>query len=230
MRGHRSSPVEARATATATASGPRNGRALARFAGVPLGIGMLVTISMMGGPIGCAEKSAGIRGGATGSPAASGTGAAPGRPAPPLVVERLNGTPLALASLRGKVVLLDVWASWCAPCLKELPMLDGIARRLRGKGVEIVAVSIDQERANLNKFLASQPHWTLTIAHDPRGAVADTLQPEKMPTSYAIDRDGIIRHVNEGFEPADAASIEQKLTELAAQPVTATGKAAARRP
>lgn len=223
-------PVDARETAQARA--PRNGRTLTQSAGALWAMGVLATIGMAG-PAGCAGQSAGIRGDATGaaeSAPPSGTGAAPGRPAPPLVVERLNGKPLALTSLRGKVVLLDVWASWCVPCLKELPMLDGIARRLRGKGVEVVAVSIDQERANLNKFLASQPHWTLTIAHDPRGAVADTLQPEKMPTSYAIDRDGIIRHVNEGFEPADAAAIEQKLSALADQPVTATGKAAARGP
>ena len=76
---------------------------------------------------------------------------------------------------------------------------------------------VDQERANVIKFLDSQPQWALTVAHDPRGAIADTLQPEKMPTSYTIDRRGIIRYVNEGFEPVDAASIERRLTELAEQ-------------
>jgi len=139
-----------------------------------------------------------------------------GHPAPEIVVERLNGQSLELSSLRGKVVLLDVWASWCVPCQKELPMLDAIARRLRSKGVEVVAVSIDQERGNVVKFLDTQPHWVLTVAHDPRGAIAETFQPEKMPTSYAIDRAGIIRYVNDGFEPADAAVIERRLTELAA--------------
>ena len=159
---------------------------------------------------GCAAGRAGAREGIAAGP---GTG----RPAPEIVVERLDGGSLSVASLRGKVVLLDVWASWCAPCLKELPMLDGMARRLRSKGVEIVAVSVDQERANLVQFLESQPHWTLTVAHDPRGAIADTLQPEKMPTSYTIDRLGIVRYVNEGFEPADAAAIERRLSELADQ-------------
>jgi cytochrome c biogenesis protein CcmG/thiol:disulfide interchange protein DsbE len=138
-----------------------------------------------------------------------------GRPAPEIVVERMNGKSLSLSSLRGKVVLLDVWASWCGPCLKELPMLDAIARRLRGRGVEILAISIDQQRANVVKFLELQPHWTLTVAHDPRGEIADTLQPDKMPTSYAIDRAGIIRYVNGGFEPSDAAVIERRLAELA---------------
>ena len=144
------------------------------------------------------------------------TAAAVGRPAPDLVVKRLDGRPLALASLKGKVVLLDVWASWCVPCKQELPILDAMAGRLRARGVEILAVSIDQERANLDKFLAVRSRWTLTIAHDEKGAIADTLQPDKMPTSYVIDRAGIVRHVNSGFLPADAPEIEKRLQDLAA--------------
>ena len=76
-------------------------------------------------------------------------------------------------------------------------------------------MSVDQKRANVVKFLDSQPRWSLTIAHDPRQQIADTLQPEKMPTSYAIDRAGVIRYVNGGFEPSDAPVIERKLAELA---------------
>lgn len=94
-------------------------------------------------------------------------------------------------------------------------MLDDMAKRLRGEGVEVLAVSIDQERANLTHFLKARPRWALTIAHDPRGAIADRLGPDKMPTSYIIDRQGIIRYVNSGFEPADAAVIERRLSEVA---------------
>jgi cytochrome c biogenesis protein CcmG/thiol:disulfide interchange protein DsbE len=152
-------------------------------------------------------------GGAGGGSAARGPGV--GRPAPEVVVDRLNGKTLALSSLHGKVVLLDVWASWCGPCKQELPMLDAIAGRLHKRGVEVVAVSVDQERENVDKFLEARPRWNLTIAHDPKGAIADTFQPDKMPTSYVIDRAGIVRYVNSGFEPADAKEIEQHLVELA---------------
>lgn len=184
-------------------NGPR-----ARAARTGLALALVVTAAVAG----CATAGEGDRGARSGGGAASGE---VGRPAPDLVVERLNGQSLSLASLRGKVVLLDVWASWCPPCLKELPMLDAMARRLKARGVEIVAVSVDQKRANVIKFLDSQPSWSLTIAHDPRQQIADTLQPEKMPTSYAIDRAGVIRYVNAGFEPADAAVIEKKLLALA---------------
>jgi thiol-disulfide isomerase/thioredoxin len=181
--------------------------------GLALGLGLLWS-----GDLSCvaAGTTAGAASREQGGAGSSGPRPGVGHPAPEIVVERLNGQELALSSLRGKVVLLDVWASWCVPCQKELPMLDAIARRLRSKGVEVVAVSIDQERGNVVKFLDTQPRWVLTVAHDPRGAIAETYQPEKMPTSYVIDRAGIIRHVNDGFEPADAAVIERRLTELAA--------------
>jgi cytochrome c biogenesis protein CcmG/thiol:disulfide interchange protein DsbE len=169
-----------------------------------LGAFMLVVGSGVGAGAGCATTTGAVA-----------DGSAVGRPAPEIVVERLNGESLSLSSLRGKVVLLDVWASWCAPCKQELPMLDAIAGRLRGRGVEVLAVSVDQQRENVLKFLSSRSHWSLTVAHDPRGAIADTFQPDKMPTSYVIDRAGIIRHVNSGFEPPDAPVIERRLAELA---------------
>jgi thiol-disulfide isomerase/thioredoxin len=138
-----------------------------------------------------------------------------GAPVPEIHVESLGGKDLGIGDYRGKVVLLDVWASWCGPCKQELPMLDDMAKRLRADGVEVLAVSIDQERANLVKFLKVRPRWSLTIAHDPQGAIADRLAPEKMPTSYIIDREGIIRYINSGFEPSDAAVIERRLADVA---------------
>jgi thiol-disulfide isomerase/thioredoxin len=152
----------------------------------------------------------------TGGEGASGGGSTQvGQPAPDLTVEKLSGKSVSVSSFRGQVLLLDVWASWCGPCKQELPMLDEMAARLRSKGVEILAVSVDQERANVLKFLAGRNHWSLTIAHDPKGEIAERLQPDKMPTSYVIDRQGIIREVNAGFAPSDAPRIESRLAELA---------------
>jgi cytochrome c biogenesis protein CcmG/thiol:disulfide interchange protein DsbE len=160
--------------------------------------------------LGCATARAG-----RGNEEAAGAGRQIGAPAPEIHVESLAGKPLGLASYRGKVVLLDVWASWCGPCKQELPMLDDMAKRLRDDGIVVLAVSVDQERANLVKFLRARSRWALTIAHDPKGEVADRLAPEKMPTSYVIDREGIIRYVNSGFVPSDAAAIERRLVDVA---------------
>jgi cytochrome c biogenesis protein CcmG, thiol:disulfide interchange protein DsbE len=187
------------------------------------GLARAALVSLYLAGAGACATAGGDAGGTSGSSAASGGrvagrssgGSGVGRSAPEIVVERLDGRSLSLSSLRGKVVLLDVWASWCGPCKQELPMLDAIAGRLRGRGVEVLAVSVDQERDNVVKFLSGRAHWSLTVAHDPRGAIADTFQPDKMPTSYVIDRAGIIRHVNSGFETSDAPVIERRLAELA---------------
>jgi thiol-disulfide isomerase/thioredoxin len=156
---------------------------------------------------------------ATGGGASSGGGSEPGNqvgaPVPAINVELLSGKKVDVASYRGRVLLLDVWASWCGPCKQELPMLDAMARRLKSQGVEILAVSVDQERANVDKFLQGRGKWALTIAHDPAGAIAERLQPDKMPTSYVIDRAGIVRYVNAGFVPDDAPVIERRLLEVA---------------
>jgi thiol-disulfide isomerase/thioredoxin len=140
-----------------------------------------------------------------------------GAPVPAIKVESLAGKRIDVSSYRGRVLLLDVWASWCGPCKQELPMLDAMARRLKPQGIDVLAVSVDQERANVDKFLKGHGRWALTIAHDPAGAIAERLQPDKMPTSYVIDRAGIVRYVNAGFVPDDAATIEKRLLEVAGQ-------------
>jgi cytochrome c biogenesis protein CcmG, thiol:disulfide interchange protein DsbE len=157
--------------------------------------------------LGCATSGAGGGGDAQ---------APVGAPLPPLKVDALSGKTINVASYKGRVLLLDVWASWCDPCKQELPVLNEMARRLKPQGIDILAVSVDQERANVDKFLRSHGgHWSLTVAHDPRGEVAELLQPDKMPTSYVVDRSGIVRYVNAGFLPADASTIEQHLLEVA---------------
>lgn len=140
-----------------------------------------------------------------------------GQPMPdlPLKGTEEGGTSTSLAAFKGRVVLLDVWASWCEPCKIELPMLDDIAHRLAAKSVVIAAVSIDQDAENMRQFLATRKKWSVKFFHDPAGAVAERLAPPKMPTSYVIDQKGIVRMINIGFESADAKRIERRLSELA---------------
>jgi thiol-disulfide isomerase/thioredoxin len=173
----------------------------------------LAALLLLGCVLGCATTTSA---GASSDPAPA-EGHEIGAPAPPISVKALSGKTIEVASYRGKVVLLDVWASWCGPCKQELPMLDAMAARLRGRGIEVLAVSIDQERENVVKFLRGHSRWALTVAHDPKGQIADRLQPDRMPTSYIIDRAGIIRYVNRGFQPSDADQIERHLIEVAAQ-------------
>jgi cytochrome c biogenesis protein CcmG/thiol:disulfide interchange protein DsbE len=143
-----------------------------------------------------------------------------GTPVPEMKVSALDGRALSTRALVGKVVLVDIWASYCDPCKEELPLLEALASRLRSKGVAVLAVSVDEERENAVGFLkAHGAAWTtLSFAHDPGGRFADRLKVPKMPSSYIVDRAGIIRQVNSGYEREDVAKIEARLVELAEQP------------
>ena len=141
-----------------------------------------------------------------------------GEPMPELTLDDFyKQSEIRLSSCKGKVVLLDIWASWCVPCKDEMPVLDDLARRLRKEGVEVIAVSIDEDRGAAEQFLKKRKKWTLTLAHDPHGAVPDRLQPPKMPTSYLIDRKGVLRGVNAGYVPGDEQRLEAELRALAAE-------------
>jgi cytochrome c biogenesis protein CcmG/thiol:disulfide interchange protein DsbE len=143
-----------------------------------------------------------------------------GTPVPKMNVSALDGRALSTRALDGKVVLVDIWASYCDPCKEELPLLEELAARLRSKGVAVLAVSVDEDRENAVGFIkAHGSSWTsLSFAHDPGGQFAERLKLPKMPSSYIIDRAGIIRQVNSGYERADVAKIEARLVELAGRP------------
>jgi thiol-disulfide isomerase/thioredoxin len=161
---------------------------------------------------GCASMSASDSGGGGGGSHAV------GEVMPDLSVDEFyKRSEIKLSNRKGKVVLLDIWASWCVPCKEEMPALDELARRLHGKGVEIIAVSIDEEREAAEAFLKKRKKWNLTLAHDPNGAIPDRLQLKTMPTSYLIDRKGVLRQVNSGFNPGDEAKLEAQLRALAAE-------------
>jgi len=167
---------------------------------------------------GCASSEAGREDTETPAKKQSHKSGKVGAPMPSVVVKRFEGGgKIDLGALQGKVVLVDIWASWCAPCMEEMPLLDEMAGRLKQKGVQIIAVSVDEDKDSAQTFLSSRPSWSLTVAHDPKGKLPDALQPGKMPSSYVVDAEGIIRYVNEGFERADLKVLEKRLVALAAE-------------
>jgi cytochrome c biogenesis protein CcmG, thiol:disulfide interchange protein DsbE len=128
----------------------------------------------------------------------------------------MQGKTVKLSSLRGKVVVLDFWASWCVPCKKELPALDSLARRYAAtkKDVVVVTVNIDKDRAKAQRFLASAKVVSLRCALDPDGGVASRYDLPAMPTSFVIDKNGIVRHVHAGFTPGDEAKLAREIDAL----------------
>jgi peroxiredoxin len=112
--------------------------------------------------------------------------------APALVLSELGGQTFDLSKLRGKVVLVNYWATWCAPCKKEMPVLNSFYRRYHEQGLEIIGISADhpEDFAKMRKMSSTLAYPTSTldkISQDGFGA------PEGFPLTYVIDREGVVR-------------------------------------
>lgn len=121
--------------------------------------------------------------------------------------------PVRLADLRGKTVYLDFWASWCSPCRSSFPWMNAMQARYADKGLVIVAVNLDKDKALAQTFLAQMPA-KFTVAYDPEGAVAKQFQVKGMPSSFVIDRDGEVQATHVGFRDKDKAELESQIQRL----------------
>ena len=140
-----------------------------------------------------------------------------GDAAPSFSVEGRDGGTVTLSDLRGKVVCLDFWATWCATCKAALPALDALARRPGFEDVRFLAVNVDRDRALADKWVAQNlPDAKLTMVRDAGGALLSRLGADGMPALYVIDRDGVVRHVEAGYETAALKQVESVLDSLVA--------------
>jgi cytochrome c biogenesis protein CcmG, thiol:disulfide interchange protein DsbE len=112
--------------------------------------------------------------------------------APSLVLTELNGDAFDLSQKHGKVVLVTYWATWCAPCKKEMPILDSFYRRYRERGLEVVGISADrpQDYAKMRKISSALAYPTATLDQISDNGFGP---PEGFPLTYVVDRNGIVR-------------------------------------
>jgi peroxiredoxin len=115
-----------------------------------------------------------------------------GEAAPALALPSLAGGSVDLASLRGKVVVLNFWATWCPPCVAEMPSLERLHKALSPEGLAVVAVSTDEDEAALRQFV-SRAGLTMPVLLDPGGRVAgDRYHTTGYPETFVIDRSGVL--------------------------------------
>ena len=136
-----------------------------------------------------------------------------GARAPEIGLPSTSGGTIRIGDLNGKVVLVDFWASWCVPCREELPVLQRLYTQLRSRGFVVVGVNVDSDASNMRSF-AQRANVSFPVVHDARRAVADRYRPSTMPSSYIIDRNGVIRHIHRGFRASDASMIERHVRAL----------------
>jgi len=123
---------------------------------------------------------------------------------------------LDLASLSGRVVYLDFWASWCGPCKQSFAWMQSMSDTYRAQGLTVLAVNLDVNQADADKFLR-RFHPTFEVRFDPQGASAERYGVKGMPSSLLIDRHGVTRFTHVGFTPADGAVSEAQLRALLAE-------------
>lgn len=121
--------------------------------------------------------------------------------------------PLDLERFKGKVVVIDFWASWCAPCRQSFPWLNEMQAKYRDRGLVVIGVNVDHERAEADRFLERTPA-DFRIVYDPDGSIAARYQVPGMPSSYVIGRDGQQAGVHIGFRNGLREQREAELERL----------------
>jgi thiol-disulfide isomerase/thioredoxin len=124
--------------------------------------------------------------------------------------------PLDLNALRGRVVYLDFWASWCGPCRQSFPWMESMKQAYEAQGLTVLAINVDRDRAAADRFLKTF-HPDFEIRFDPQGSWAEQFKVSGMPTSVIIDRHGVVRFTHVGFWPAQADTSVQQIRELLAE-------------
>lgn len=141
-----------------------------------------------------------------------------GRPVPDCTLTPLHAEqPIDLRTLRGKVLYVDFWASWCRPCTQSFPFLNALDRDLRARGLEVVGINVDEREADAHRFLTSYPA-SFRLGADATGRCPRAFEVQAMPSSYLVDRRGIVRHVHLGFRPGQAPKLRQAIEALLAEP------------
>jgi peroxiredoxin len=122
-------------------------------------------------------------------------------PAPNFTLQSNAGGQVSLASLKGKVVMVNFWATWCVPCRQEMPHLEALYEKYNGLGFELLAVNVEKNNAEgARKWLQETP-VTFPVLFDPENQVTKLYKVQTMPSTVIIGRDGTMRFMHNGYKP-----------------------------
>jgi peroxiredoxin len=139
--------------------------------------------------------------------------AAPNAPAPDFTLRQIDGPNLRLGEQRGRVVMVNFWATWCGPCRVELPHLDKLHAKYRNSGFLLLGVNIDDD-PNAAKALASKMGLKFPVLFDSEKKVVAAYDLNAMPATVLIDRDGKVRHLHRGYKDGVEQLYEQQVRAL----------------
>ncbi|MEN8179359.1 MAG: TlpA disulfide reductase family protein [Pseudomonadota bacterium] len=134
-------------------------------------------------------------------------------PAPDFTLKSLSGENLKLSELRGEVVMVNFWASWCGPCRQEMPLLDQLYKRYQPMGFTILGVNVEEDAGVAKKVLQELP-VSFPILFDQTNKISELYQVSAMPSTFLVDRDGKLRYLHKGYQPGYEEQYQAQIREL----------------
>jgi peroxiredoxin len=123
------------------------------------------------------------------------------------------GDPVSLAGLKGQVVLINFWASWCGPCRQEMPVLDQLYRKYKPAGFTLLGVNVEPKSADALGFLKTTP-VSFPILFDTQSKVSNLYEVAGMPSTVIVDRKGTVRYVHQGYKPGEESQYQDQIRSL----------------
>ena len=182
---------------------------------LPTRLIVIVAVMCLGTVSGCSQQaSSDAVPGSSGGASAVSIGTHVGSLAPSLELPTLMGTSIDLSSLRGKVVLINFWATWCGPCIMEMPSMQRLYERFRKDDFEIVAISSDYQGERVVRPYVERLELSFPILLDSRLEVNDLYKVTGIPTTIIVDRDGVITHKFFGSRDWDTANSHELIAQI----------------
>ena len=135
------------------------------------------------------------------------------RPAPDFTLPARDGGEVRLSSLKGQVVMINFWATWCGPCRQEMPLLEQLQKKYEALGFTLLGVNVEPDSAAATRWLNGVP-VSFPVLFDTHNTVAERFGVEGMPSSVFVDREGRVRHVHRGYKPGDEAQYADVIRSL----------------
>ena len=133
--------------------------------------------------------------------------------APDFTLKSLDGANLRLAEQKGDIMLINFWASWCGPCIQEMPALDKLAQKYQALGVQVWGVNVENDSTAAKAYL-SKVKVEFPILFDLDNSVSKAYQVDAMPTTVILDKDGKVRAVHRGYQPGFEKKYENDIKQL----------------
>ncbi len=134
-------------------------------------------------------------------------------PAPNFTLKALNGKNLKLSEMRGNVVMINFWASWCGPCRQEMPLLNALHNKYEALGFTVLGVNVEENSSDARGFLGNTP-VDFPVLLDNQNTVSKMYDVVAMPTTVLVDRDGNMRYLHKGYKPGDEKKYRKMVKKL----------------